>query len=108
MAQFTAQQSINGLQTFTLFTAPTTGSYFVNGQLQLPTPTGAGQSAVVAVVKKNVSTTVYTGIAGATGFQIPALALAAADVVTVVLTSANAVDNVLNAVTGVVGCGNAF
>lgn len=107
MAQFTASQSINGLQTFSLFTAPTTGAYFIDGKLQLPLSTGAGPSAVVAVIKQNAST-VYTGAAGSTGFSLPALALTAADVVTVILTSASAVDNVTNAVTGVVSCGNAF
>jgi hypothetical protein len=111
MANFTATNSLNGLQTTTLFTAPTTGSYFVNGQLTLPVlrdvgPSGGGGSQVVAVVK-DAATTVYTGIAGATGFQTTFTATAG-DVITLVLSSAAAPDQLLNAVRGVVGSGNAF
>lgn len=103
MSQFTAQQSINGLQTFSLFTAPADGDYFVNGQLQLPRAEGSGNSQVVAEIDVN-SSPVYTGDPGATGFQA-VLTLAADDVVEVTLSSSEDVDNVLNAVTGVVGCG---
>ena len=102
--------SLNGLNTTTIFTAPAAGVYFVNGQLSLPhaSTTGGGiNSAVVVVVKKNAST-VYTGTAGATGFQIPQQTLASGDVVSTVLTSAAAPDQVLNAVTGQVYFGNVF
>lgn len=108
MANFTAQNSLNGLQTTTLFIAPTTGLYFVNGQLSLPSlAKGAvGPSAVVAVV--NVAgSPVYTGTAGATGFQAN-VSCTAGDTVNVALSSSNAADQVLNVVTGVVGSGNAF
>lgn len=107
MANFTATNSLNGLQTTTLFIAPTTGLYFVNGQLTLPSLSqGGGVSAVVAVV--NVAgSPVYTGTAGATGFQAN-VSCTAGDTVNVALSSAAAPDLVLNAVKGVVGCGNAF
>lgn len=107
MANFTAQQSISGLGTFALFTAPVAGVYFVNGQLQLPNQEGSGQSQVVTLVKQNGST-IYTGIAGATGFQINQIVCAAGDAITAVLSSSAAPDQVTNAVTGVVGSGNTF
>lgn len=107
MPNFTSQNSLNGLQTFALFTAPTTGIYFVNGQLTLPSlKYGSGASAVVATIN-NGGSPVYAGTAGATGFQAT-LTCTAGDVMTVVLSSAAAPDLVLNAVSGVVGCGQAF
>jgi len=108
MANFQALQSINGLGTFALFTAPSAGIYFVNGQLMLPSLTaGSGASQVVTLVKQNGST-IYTGIAGATGFQINQITCAAGDAITAVLSSSAAPDQVENAVRGVVGCGNSF
>jgi hypothetical protein len=107
MANVTFQQSINGLQTFPIFTAPAAGVYFVNGQLSLPVPTGSGMSQVVTLVKQNGST-IYTGIAGATGFQINQITCASGDAISCVLSSSAAPDLVLNAVSGVVGAGNTF
>lgn len=105
---FTSQNSLNGLQTTTLFKAPADGLYFVNGQLQLPSlskgATGNSEVVVTLIVDGD---TLYTGAAGDTGFQAN-LPCSAADVVTVTLASSAAPDLVLNAVTGVVGCGNAF
>lgn len=108
MANFQATQTINGLQTFALFTAPAAGIYFVNGQLTLPMATAgaSSNSAVVSLVKVNGSTS-YTGAAGTTGFYTT-LTLAAGDAVTAVLSSAAAPDQPLNAVKGVVASGNAF
>lgn len=107
MANFVAQNSVNGLQTTTLFVAPATGVYAINGQLSLPQISkGSGASQVVAVI--NVAgSPVYTGVAGATGFQARVTATAA-DTVNVVLSSSAAADQVLNAVTGVVGSAQAF
>lgn len=108
MANFVGLQTICGLGTFPVFTAPAAGVYFVNGQLTLPSLVqGSGASSVVVVVNVNGSP-VYTGIAGATGFQVNQITCAAGDAVTAVLTSAAAPDAVLNAVRGVVGCGNTF
>lgn len=119
MPNFTATNSLNGLQTTTLFSAPAAGVYFVNGQLTLPVLRDApnnvgalistpeiGGSQVVATVKNGAST-VYTGVAGASGFQTN-LTCAAGDIVTVVLSSSAAIDSVRNAVKGVVGSGQAF
>lgn len=102
MANFEARQSLNGLDTFSLFTAPDDGVYFVNGQLTLPP-----LSQVVAEVDVNGSPS-YTGDAGCTGFQINQLELTAGDVVEVVLSSSDAVDAPLNVVKGVVAMGNTF
>ena len=108
MANFSATASLNGLQVTTLFAAPTAGLFFVDGKFQLPTiSSGAtANSAVVATVKNGVST-VYTGSAGAVGVYTT-VACAAGDVVTITLTSAAAPDQLLNAVTGTVACGNAI
>ncbi len=108
MANFIAATSINGLGVFPIFTAPSAGIYFVNGQLTLPSiPQGSGASQVVCVVKNGV-TTLYTGVAGATGFQVNQIVCAAGDAITVTLTSSADPDQVLNAVRGVVGAGNTF
>lgn len=108
MANFVGLQTINGLGVFPIFTAPTAGIYFVNGQLTLPSiPQGSGASQVICVVKNGAST-IYTGAAGATGFQVNQIVCAAGDAITVTLTSSAAPDQVLNAVRGVVGCGNTF
>ena len=112
MANFNGQISVNGLQTFTIFTAPAAGVYFVNGQLTLPqlvTSGGAGASAVVATVKQN-SSTIYTGAAGASGFQIPQITCASGDVISVVLSSAVAIDNdyPVYVIRGQVSFGNTF
>jgi hypothetical protein len=119
MPNFTATNSLNGLQTTTLFQAPTTGVYFVNGQLTLPVlrdqPSNIGAlistpeiggSQVVAVVKDG-ATTVFTGNAGATGFQTTFTATAG-DVITCILSSSANIDNQLNAVKGVVSSGQSF
>ena len=113
MANFTALQSLNGLQTFTICTVPYAGTFFVDGRLQIPTAVGNNQSgggnggsSVVAVVKKNGSAS-YTGAAGQTGFQCT-ITCAAADVLSVQLSSSAAVDQVYNAVTGTVGVSDAI
>lgn len=103
---FNGNISVNGLQTFTIFTAPAAGTYFVNGQLQLPHD-GAGQSSIVSTVNQNGSG-IYTGIAGATGFQVNQIVCVSGDVIAVALTSSAAVDETLNAVQGTVAFGNSF
>lgn len=108
MANFQGKQSLNGLHTFSLFTAPAAGIYFLNGQLNLPQLTTAGgASAVVATVYNGVGS-IYAGTAGASGFQIPAFTCAADDVITVVLSSSASPDQVSNAVSGQVVYGNAY
>jgi hypothetical protein len=93
--------SFSGLQTVT-FTAPVAGGYWLDAKLSLPQlSTGASaNSAVVATVSQN-STPVLTSIAGAEGFRA-ILTCAVGDTISVTLSSAAAVDNVINAVKGVV------
>jgi hypothetical protein len=111
MANYNGFASLNGLQTTTIFTAPAAGVFFLNGQLSLPqltTDGGVGASAVVATVKQN-SSTIYTGIAGASGFQINQIVCAVGDVIAVQLSSSAAVDTANNnAVRGQVAWGNTF
>lgn len=104
---FIARQTLNGLGTFSLMTAPATpatGLYFIDGQLTLPTLVdGGGVSAVVATVYVD-GVAQYTGVAGALGFQTK-LTLLAGNVVTIGLASAATPDQGLNAVRGVVSAG---
>lgn len=95
-AQYSAQLVASGLGVFGV-TVPNAGLYSLNAQISLPTlSNGGGVSAVIAVVKVN-SSTVYTGIAGATGAQV-STTCAVGDVLSLTLSSAAAPDLVLNAV----------
>lgn len=78
---------------------PTAGAYFVSGKLQLPRIAGGGgqSNVVVTITNQTGPVTLYTGTAGADGFYVNA-ACAAADVLRVALTSADADDTPLNAV----------
>lgn len=109
---FYGVQSVTGLNTTRIFTAPTNAYYFVNGQLAVPNLTQSGfPSYVVAVVSKNQSTQLYQGLPGATGFQLYNVSLSTNDYVTVALTSAGYTvtgDAVLNSVQGQVYFGNTF
>lgn len=112
---FSGVQSISGLGTIPVFTAPASTIYFINGQLTLPQPSmngGTGQSGVVATVSKNYTTLIYQGLPGANGFQVNQMTLASNDLITVGLSSVFAVDEAtvsgLNAITGQVYFGNAF
>lgn len=110
MANFSGNISLNGLGAFTIFTAPAAGIYFVNGQLSLPQLTTDNQQSQVVAVVKNGSSTLYTGVAGASGFQVNQIVCSAGDVISVTLSSSAAVDNVptSNAVSGQVAFGNTF
>ena len=95
-APFNQNYTLSGLVTLSVG-VPNAGPYVVKGKISLPTVTdGGGASSVVAVVNLNGSP-VYTGTAGAEGFRANLLC-AAGDTVAVVLSSAAAPDNVLNAV----------
>lgn len=110
MANYLGVQTLNGLQTTTLFTAPSAGVYFVQGSLTLPWSTPEGSStatAVVATVKQNGSG-IYTGIAGASGFAVNQIVCASGDVIAVTLSSGASPDLITNAVKGVVSYGNTF
>lgn len=116
---FNGAQSLVGLNTTQIFHAPATGIYFVNGQLTLPglpggpaVNGGPGPSQVVATVSKNYVTSLYTGLPGASGFQINQISLVSNDLITVGLSSIATIDQVsysgLNAVRGQVYYGNTF
>lgn len=119
---FSGVGTLSGLNTTRIFTAPASGIYFVKGYLTLPQLTAMGSqgavaatsqaSQVVATVSKNFITAVYTGVAGASGFDIPQLTLVSNDLITVGLSSTATIDSVsgagINAVRGDVYFGNAF
>lgn len=108
---FSGVQSISGYGTTGIFSAPVPGIYFVNGQLTLPMSTQNGNtqaSQLVATVSKNYTTLLYTGLAGATGFQINQISLVTSDLITVGLATTVSADQVLNAVHGQVYFGNTF
>lgn len=112
--QFYGHASLNGLQTTRIFTVSNTGIYFMKGYLTLPqlsTTGGNDYSKVVVTVSKNYATLLYTGAAGASGFDIPQISLNSGDYVTVnlgVTPTTVSPDSVLNAVRGEVYYGNAF
>lgn len=95
--------SFAGLGTFTTI-LPIAGPYFFEGKLSLPTLTTAGvQSACVVTVNQNGSAK-YTGTAGAEGFKVDLLC-AANDTVTIVLSSAAAIDQLPNMVKATIAIG---
>jgi len=87
-----------GLGTAANQAVPDSDMYVVAGTLTIPSiPAGSSTaSSVVVVVNKNGSP-VYTGNPGSKGFKVDVVCVAA-DVLSVVLSSAAAVDNVINAV----------
>lgn len=95
---FNSNATYTGLGTFTI-TAPVADQYQVFGKLRLPSiPQGdATASSVVVVVKQN-STTVYTGNAGARGFDNIVINAAAGDTISCITSSSAAVDQPINAV----------
>ena len=108
---FYGHQSIVNLGATRLFTAPASGLYFINGTLTLPQPSlngNTGASQVVAQVSKNGATALYTGLAGANGFGIPAVQLVSNDSISVSVTSNASIDQGLNVIKGDVFFGNAF
>ncbi len=105
---FEGRQSLNGIQTFDLFTAPAAGIYFVSGKLSLPQLGTAGGASEVIVTVYNGIDDIYVGEAGASGFEVNQILCAADDVITVKLDSSADPDLVLNAVSGQVVFGNTF
>lgn len=102
-------QSIVNLGTTSLFTAPASGIYFVSGTLSLPQlSTGGAPSSAVAQVSKNGVTLLYNGVAGASGFGIPSVALVSNDSISVSVTSNATVDQGLNKIKGDVFFGSNF
>lgn len=104
MAQFNQNLTFCGLGTFSM-SIPSTGPYFVEGKISIPTLTnGGGVSALVVTINQNGSP-VYAGTAGAEGFYYDG-AFTAADTLAIVFTSANAVDAGLNVIKAVISIGS--
>jgi hypothetical protein len=91
-----AHATLAGLESYT-YPNTIAGPYVIEGKLQIPMLSqGGGQSSVVATVTQN-STTVFTSVAGSTGFKCEVLC-ATGDTLTVALTSAAAADQPVNAI----------
>lgn len=89
--------------TASTFVAPVAGQYYLRGSLSIPqlaTGASAPSAVVVTIVNATGPVTLYTGTAGAMGFQINAIC-AAGDSISVTLSSAAAVDQPLNAIKAV-------
>ena len=99
---FYGHQSLNGIGTTSIFSAPYRGYFFVNGQLTLP----PGSIVLATVSSSGSAGLVYTGVSGAKGFQVRHISLATGDAVRVNLGSGAAVDNANNAVRGEVTFGD--
>ena len=85
-----------GLGTFTM-SIPIAGLYFFRGKLSLPQLTqGSGPSACLVTINQNGSP-VYTGTAGAEGFETN-FVCALNDVITIVFSSSAAADLPLNVI----------
>lgn len=111
---FSSTSTYTGLQTITIV-IPASDNYGIQGTLTLPeiqpsatqgpgggagTGTGGGPlvaSQVVVTINQNGSP-IFTSLAGARGFNLKAVPLVAADVLTVVLSSSLAQDKELNTV----------
>lgn len=94
---FSQNISVAGLRTVT-FIAPANGNYVIDGKTTLPLASqgSSQQSAVIVVVNKNGSP-VMTTLAASEGFKAN-LQLLTTDTVTIVISSANAIDGTQNAV----------
>lgn len=97
MANFSLNQSVSGLGTTTI-AIPAAGTYAVDCKISLPmiSAGSSASSSVVCVINQNGSP-VYTGQAGAEGAFV-SIPFTASGTITVVLSSANIVDQGLNVV----------
>lgn len=95
--QYAQNLVFQGLGTITI-TSPYAGSFVVESKSTIPTITnGGGVSALVCVVKQN-TTTILTSATGANGIRALIPAVAVGDSISITYSSANAVDNALNAI----------
>lgn len=103
MAAYNQNLVFNGLGTLSI-TVPVAGTYFVSGNISIPTiSTGSSPSSCLVVINKNGSP-VFTGNAGDEGFYAN-FVCAAADVVAVVFSSSAAVDQLLNVIKSTISIG---
>lgn len=111
MSAYSQNFAISGLETLTVV-MPVAGQFTLSGKLKIPRlsqtdPTDPNYasypSAVVVTIKQNGST-IFTSTAGSDGFSIP-ISAAYQDTFTVQLSSSEAQDEVLNAVSAVISIG---
>ena len=126
---FYGVNSINGLNGVQVFAAPATGTYFVNGQLNLALLSQNGNtlaSGAFVVISKNgayfnptvkavTPLLLYTGLGGQTGFQLNQISLVTGDTITAQMFSTisgsgiqGAGDASSNALSGQIYFGNTF
>lgn len=98
MAQNGQNLTVTGLGTFAL-PITSTGQWNVKGKITLPSISEGNtvNSSIVVTMNINGGSTLYTGVAGAEGFETGSSATAG-DTLNVILTSAATVDQGLNTV----------
>ena len=101
MLNFSQNLSFQGLGTLT-WVCPETSAYQLSGKISLPelTPGSSAPSSCLVTINVN-GTPKYTGQAGAQGFACT-LSLTLADSVTIVFSSAAAVDQFPNVIKSVI------
>ncbi len=86
MSNYKQNLTFSGLGTITQV-IPSTGTFAIDGKMTLPTiPAGEPATSNVAVVINKNGTPIYTGAAGARGFDVDAVCTAS-DTITIVLSS---------------------
>lgn len=96
MANFSLTFTSTNLGTSS-FKLPNDGTFAIDGKIQIPKPMdGSVASQLVVVINKNGSAQ-YTGLAGSAGFYKEVSGVAG-DLIAIVLSSAAAVDNAMNAI----------
>ena len=97
MSNYNTSEVFNGLGTFVIGVGDT-GTYTLQGTITLPSISqgASGNSSVVVTITTTGAGLIYTGAAGAKGFEISNVSAAAGDTISIALSSANAVDQGLN------------
>lgn len=98
MAQYSQTLIFQGLGTISITAPFAMDSLVVESKSSIPTLTnGGGVSALISTVKQG-SSTILASSAGASGVRAVVPNVAAGDVISIVYTSANAVDAALNVI----------
>lgn len=101
MSQFSQTLVFQGIGTASVV-VPNAGTYVVESKSTIPTSVaGSSASSLVSTIKLNAST-ILASVAGAQGARSVVTGVAAGDTLSVVYTSAAAVDNALNAIKSVI------
>lgn len=97
-SQYSQNLVFNGLGTLSIVPNDFAGPMEVNVQSTIPTlVNGGGVSALQIIIKQNAST-IYTGVAGASGAQALIPAIAVGDTISIVFQSSAAADQGLNVI----------